>query len=96
MNIFDKIKERVQEPSTRLCPFCNCGYIHRTEVRILNKCPICKGRGDLAEDADEAVDAILTDLNKYSDDEILQFIMKLGAGFHRMELRTYLNKRKTE
>ena len=94
-NIFDQIAEKnVYEPALITCPFCNCTYVHTTEYRPLVKCSICKGNGYLAKQADMDVESTLTNLNRYSTEQINQFIKKLGSGFYRTELRTFLNKRK--
>lgn len=91
MKFFDKIDKALQDQENIYCPFCNCGYVNEIEQRAFVRCPACDGKASLAIEATKVVESI--DLDKCSIDEIKYYISKLGPGFHRMEFRTYLNKR---
>lgn len=93
ITIFDKLDKRVQEQEKIICPFCNAGYIHGLEYRQYVNCPICQGNGYKAEQAEKEIDDIMTMADTLSIEEIRSFVLKLGSGFYRSEMRTYLNIR---
>lgn len=96
ITIFDRLDKCVPEQENILCPFCNAGYTHAFEYRQCVKCPICQGNGYKAEQADQEVDNVLTMVDTLTTDEIRSYLLKLGSGFYRSELRVYLNKRISE
>lgn len=86
--VFDRIAESVFEQQIIDCPFCSNSYVSKDERRPLIQCPVCQGNAQLAREAEDEMEYIRQNLDRYTVDEIAVMIRKLGPGLFRSDFRT--------